>query len=316
MKLISCLVAGLFIASPVLADNVLKPGGSADGWTLDKAENVTDGGTGTFRMKNENNKSSAMISSPAVEFAQGTTACITVTYRTAVTDSGQDRGTWVAVFCKEQSSPDSALKGYILPPTDGWATEKIVIPLANASTINFQVRLQERTGVIDVKEVAIAEATQENSARVWNFESGNGSLKVQNGAVKVSPDGFKYSELELKADSGMARLTSPMLSIQPGKPLELSAIYQTSIDGSAQDVGAWIHVSWFNAQGAPAGNSALVFGNAGIWQTQSFSLNPPEKAEFVTFQIRLQQRKGTLDLREIRLTPAKPAAVTDAAKAN
>ena len=58
MKLISCLVAGLFIASPVLADNVLKPGGSADGWTLDKAENVTDGGTGTFRMKNENNQNS------------------------------------------------------------------------------------------------------------------------------------------------------------------------------------------------------------------------------------------------------------------
>lgn len=316
MKLISCLVAFFFIASPVWADNVLKPGGSADGWTLDKAENVTDGGTGIFRMKNENIKSSAMISSPAVEFAQGTTACITVTYRTAVTDSGQDRGTWVAVFRKEQNNPDSVLKGYILPPTDGWATEKIVIPLANASTINFQVRLQERTGVIDVKEVAIAEATQENSARVWNFESGNGSLKVQNGAVKVSPDGFKYSALELTADSGMARLTSPMLSIQPGKPLELSAIYKTSIDGSAQDVGAWIHVSWFNAKGAPTGNSALVFGNAGTWQTQSFALNPPEKAEFVTFQIRLQQRKGTLDLREIRLTPAKPAAVSDTAKAN
>ena len=316
MKLITCLVAGLFIASPVWADNVLKPGGSTDGWNLDKAESVTDGGAGIFRMKSSDNKGFAAISSPAVEFAQGTTACISITYRTAVADSGQDRGTWVAVFCKDQNSPDAVLKGYILPPTDGWATEKILIPVAAPLTINFQLRLQERPGLIDVKEVSIAEATPENSTRAWNFESGKGSLKSENGAIKTSPEGFKYLELELKADSGMAMLMPAMFSVQPGKPLELSVIYQTSIEGSAPHVGAWIYVSWYNAKGAPVGNSALIFGLAETWQTQAFSLIPPEKAESVSFQVRLQQRKGTLDVREIRLAPAKQAAATDTAKTN
>jgi hypothetical protein len=46
----------------------------------------------------------------------------------------------------------------------------------------------------------------------------------------------------------------------------------------------------------------------------AFLLVPPEKTESVAFPVRLQQREGTIDVRGIRLAPAKPAGAADTAK--
>ena len=319
MKTMTWLATGFLIASPLWADIVLEPGGDQTGWTLNVADSIVAGGTQIFRVQSSDGVDIARISSPEMEFAKGATACISVTYNTTVTDSGNDRGTWVPVFCKDENSTEPVMRGYVLPPTDGWATEKILIPMAAPATLWLQLRLQQRQGILDVKQISIAEATPENSVRIWKFESGNGSLKTQSAIVKTSPEGFKYSMLELQNDNSkdMAAISPPgPLTIQPGKPLELSITYKSSVKESRADAGTWIHAQWANAKGAPSSIPPMILDFAETWKTQTFALNPSEEAESLKFGIRLQQVKGVLEVKEIKLAPVKQAASPADTKAN
>ncbi|MBN2643828.1 MAG: cellulase family glycosylhydrolase [Victivallales bacterium] len=256
----------------------------------------------------EENKN-ARLQSPAQRLSPGSTLIIRCTYRTTVENSGLHNGAWLAIL---PHGENLRADGIAFIPSAEWRTISKVYTIPEATrSIEFQARLQQRIGQLDIKSLSIAPLVSGVVISELDLTAGASDWTLSNTNILSSPLGEKYVRLALAENAGVAR-ASYMDKVIPGKNLELSLTYQTDVTNSRSDYGAWIYVAWMDKSGKVISRQDFPLARAVSWLERKISLDSVENADRLTIQIRLQQTIGFLDLKNVRLSVAPEKKVESA----
>ncbi len=145
-----------------------------------------------------------------------------------------------------------------------------------------------------------------NNIEGWSFSKAE--------VIKDQQRGL-FVRLDLQVDRGGASLGNTV-KLEPGSAHALKIKYQSSDVLSARDNGSWIYIAFRDTTDKGVGEECHLLEKTTSWAIKTISFTPPAGAAKVFLSFRQQNRKGTLDIQSIELTPANADAILTLSPAN